>query len=278
MAHKIALIIVLLFFTSSSVVALNITRILDRYPEYSSMNSLFTSTGLNKDILKRQTITVLALDEGACGSLSSKPLQVVKRILSNHVILDYFDMMKLRNIGQVGHRTVQATTLYQTTGAAEYKQGFVNITVLHSGDIAFGSGVRGSPLNARLLGTVFTNPFNISLLHVSEAIIAPGFEDDDLPALPPTPDANTTKTNTSAPAPAPMESDDEPPSDSPPSPDDDDDDADSPDGDVPADSPDADDQSPSPSKSSSSSSMLTAGWGFGVALMIGLALNLMGKF
>ncbi|GFZ01071.1 hypothetical protein Acr_14g0007060 [Actinidia rufa] len=137
----------LLLFVSGAN-AVNITRILDRFPEYSKFNSLLNETGLTKEIAGRQTITVLAVDDDSMDSLSDRPVEVVKRILSVHIILDYFDIPKI----QRSKKSTIATTLYQASGTAISQQGFVNITDFGGHDIRFGSAVRGSPMDVKLVG------------------------------------------------------------------------------------------------------------------------------
>jgi hypothetical protein len=169
---------VLLLTTSAS--AFNITRLLGRFPEFGTFNYLLTQTNLNAEINSRQTITVLVVANDSIGAISGKPLDVQKRILSNHVILDYFDTFKLQRLK--GSNLL--TTLYQSTGLAQRRQGFVNVTVTSDG-IAFGSAVYGSPLNAKLVAGVASQPYNISVLQVSSPITAPGMDPSEpLPPLP----------------------------------------------------------------------------------------------
>uniref|UniRef100_A0A803LI17 FAS1 domain-containing protein n=1 Tax=Chenopodium quinoa TaxID=63459 RepID=A0A803LI17_CHEQI len=118
----------------------NITEILSSDPSLSEFNSYLTQTKLDDEINSRQTITVLALDNGAMSTLTSgKPLSVVKNILSLHVLLDYYDPKKLHSIA---NGTVLTTTLYQTTGSASAQEGQ-------------------------------QIPYNISVLEISAPIIAP---------------------------------------------------------------------------------------------------------
>ncbi|XP_021756231.1 fasciclin-like arabinogalactan protein 10 [Chenopodium quinoa] len=149
----------------------NITEILSSDPSLSEFNSYLTQTKLDDEINSRQTITVLALDNGAMSTLTSgKPLSVVKNILSLHVLLDYYDPKKLHSIA---NGTVLTTTLYQTTGSASAQEGQVNITDLKAGSVGFGSGQSGSKLNSTYLKSVKQIPYNISVLEISAPIIAP---------------------------------------------------------------------------------------------------------
>ncbi|KAM7268494.1 hypothetical protein ACFE04_010660 [Oxalis oulophora] len=240
MANKASLLTIALFLVfSTTSTAIDITKILDQYPDtYGSFNGLLTATKLSEEINKRQTVTILALDNDSIDTLSGRPIEEVTKMLSNHVILDYFDEAKLKELKAKQSTTV--TTLYQTTGDAQNSQGFLNISVMGSGEVMFGSAVKNSPLNSKLLGSVMNKPYTVSVLHVSEPIIALGSENGPLAATPP------PKNDSNAPAKrAPAKSaPTTPPLKKPPA--------------------------------ESGSSMNTVGSKIGVAVVMGLVMNLMG--
>ncbi|CAD5322852.1 FAS1 domain [Arabidopsis suecica] len=153
-------------YTSSN--SFNITNILNEHDDFSNFNQLLSETQLASTINKRQTITVLVVSNGALSSLSGQPTSVIKKILSLHIVLDYYDQKKLKNLSK---KTVLLTTLFQSSGLARGQQGFLNATVMKNGDVAFGSAVPGSSLDAQLQDTVAALPFNISVLHISSAIM-----------------------------------------------------------------------------------------------------------
>ncbi|KAK2650516.1 hypothetical protein Ddye_018005 [Dipteronia dyeriana] len=165
-----------LFLTLSvlavTVTAHNITDILKDHPEYSQFNSYLTQTKLADEINTRTTITVLVLNNGAMSDLVAKhPLSVIKNALSLHVLLDYYDPTKLH---QISKGTTLSTTLYQTTGNADGKLGFVNITDLQGGKVGFGSAAPGSKLDSSYSKSIKQIPYNISVLEIDQPIIAPG--------------------------------------------------------------------------------------------------------
>ncbi|KAJ6400443.1 hypothetical protein OIU84_015984 [Salix udensis] len=130
----------------STVLAHNITDILSGFPEYSEFNKYLTQTKLADEINTRQTITVLALNNGAMSALAAKhPLSVIKNALS-----------------------------LLTTGNAPGNLGFVNITDLQGGKVGFGSAAPGSKLESSYTKSVKQVPYNISILEISQPIIAPG--------------------------------------------------------------------------------------------------------
>ncbi|KAL3617681.1 hypothetical protein CASFOL_038002 [Castilleja foliolosa] len=153
--------------------AFNITQILTQYPDFSSFNTYLTQANLAGQINSRETITVLVVENSNLSPISGKSPQVLANILSVHVILDYFDVPKLQNL-QNGPTTL--TTLFQTTGSARGQQGFLNVTHLSTSSVAFGSAVAGSAAGSNLVKSVFTEPYNISILQVSNIIVPPGVD------------------------------------------------------------------------------------------------------
>lgn len=192
-------------YTSSN--SFNITNILNQNNEFSTFNNLLSQTGLASTINSRQTITVLALSNDAMTMFSSQSTEDNKKSLGLHIVLDYYDIKKLRSI-----KSVILTTLFQASGQAKGLQGFVNATVMNNGDVMFGSAVRGSGLDSKLIDSVATHPYNISVLHISSYIsimdpegpkdhgssssplpVQPPGDDDYEYDEPPSPPSSTTK-------------------------------------------------------------------------------------
>ncbi|KAH6779794.1 FASCICLIN-like arabinogalactan-protein 10 [Perilla frutescens var. hirtella] len=168
MAASLTLSLAVIAILASAASATNITEILSGFPEYSEFNDLLTKTKLADEINSREPVTVCVLPNGALSSFTGKyPLSVVKNILALHVLLDYFDAPKLHKISE---GSVLSTTLYQTTGNAGGQLGFVNITDVKGGKVAFGSGVPGSPLDSTFSKSVKSFPYNLSVIEISKAI------------------------------------------------------------------------------------------------------------
>jgi hypothetical protein len=178
----------------STSTAFNSTKILAQYPEFANFNDLLSQSGLAQEMNSRQTITVLVLDNGSIDGLSGRPLDIAKRILSAHVILDYYDQIKLSKLQKA---STIVTTLYQASGVADNRQGFLNISRTAEG-IKFGSAMKGAPLVASLVKSIYSQPYNISVLQVSEPIETPGIEN-----MAPPPPPGTAAVPKKAPAPAP---------------------------------------------------------------------------
>ncbi|XP_010432871.1 PREDICTED: fasciclin-like arabinogalactan protein 5 [Camelina sativa] len=171
---------ILLVF-SKVVTADNITLAFEKYSNFSTMSNLFTQTKLTVPISKYQTITVLAVSNDAISSITNRSDVELKNILMTHVILDYYDELKLQGMRE---KSIMLTTLYQTTGLGEEMNGFLNVTKLE-GRVYFGSAVKNSPLNAEYVSTVYHNPYNLSIIEISMPIVAPGLSLAVLPPPPP---------------------------------------------------------------------------------------------
>ncbi|KAL1194038.1 Fasciclin-like arabinogalactan protein 3 [Cardamine amara subsp. amara] len=263
------LCLTILLAVSSIVSAVNITRVLEKYPEFSTMNELFAKTELTPIINKRQTITVLALSNDAIGSISGRPEEELKNILMNHVVLDYYDGLKLKTFKD---KSTLLTTLYQSTGLGSQQNGFLNCSK-SNGKIYFGSGVRGAPQYAEYITTVFRNPYNLSVIQISMPIVAPGLGSPvKIPPPPPMtpPPAPAPKKGAATPAPGPAEEEDY--TDAPPSLAPETAPASAPsDGDSPAPAPDKSGKKkmPAADEAEPPSSASNSGLSFGAVLIIG---------
>ncbi|CAI9773667.1 unnamed protein product [Fraxinus pennsylvanica] len=123
MSAKITLLFSLLFRKAN---ATNITKLLNQYPDFSTFNDYITKTGLATDINSFQTITVLVVDNSDISLLSGKSNAAIKKILSVHAILDYYDV----------------------NGQAIGQQGFLYVTDVNTGSVAIDSAEKGASLRA----------------------------------------------------------------------------------------------------------------------------------
>jgi uncharacterized surface protein with fasciclin (FAS1) repeats len=112
------------------------------------------------------------LNNGAMSSLvSNLSLADVKNALRLLTLLDYYDEKKLHSLHSGSELT---TTLYQTTGDASGNMGHVNITNLRGGKVAFASAAPGARFQATYTKRVKEEPYNLSVLEVSDPITFPG--------------------------------------------------------------------------------------------------------
>ncbi|CAN1156070.1 Fasciclin-like arabinogalactan protein 2 [Linum perenne] len=163
------LLLSLFLFSTATVSAHNITHILAKHPEFSTFNHYLTETHLASEINHRQTITVLALDNAAMSSLIDKHLSLttLRNVLSLHVLVDYFGTKKLHQI--TGGSTL-SSTMFQATGAAPGTSGYLNITDLKGGKVAFAPEENDGKMDALFVKSVVEMPYNISILHISQAL------------------------------------------------------------------------------------------------------------
>ncbi|XP_007049368.2 PREDICTED: fasciclin-like arabinogalactan protein 2 [Theobroma cacao] len=166
---SLALFILFIFSSSTTSNAHNITRILAKHPEFSTFNHYLTTTHLASEINRRQTITVLALDNAAMSALLDKQLSLytVKNVLSLHVLVDYFGSKKLH---QITNGTALTSTMFQATGAAPGSSGYINITDLKGGKVGFGAEDNNGKLDAVYVKSVAEIPYNISVLQISQVL------------------------------------------------------------------------------------------------------------
>ncbi|MBA0741736.1 hypothetical protein Gogos_014865 [Gossypium gossypioides] len=163
------LFFLLLLSSTTTSNAHNITRLLAKYPAFSTFNHYLTTTHLASQINRRQTITVLALDNTAMSSLLAKhySLYTLKNILSLHVLVDYFGSKKLHRISK---RSTLTSTMFQATGAAPGTSGYVNITNLKGGKVGFGAEDNEGKLDATFVKAIKEIPYNISIVQISHAL------------------------------------------------------------------------------------------------------------
>ncbi|GAB4842670.1 hypothetical protein Ancab_012644, partial [Ancistrocladus abbreviatus] len=89
-----------------------------------------------------------------------------------------------------------------SSGQAVGKQGFVNIT-MSSGKVQLGSASPGSSSNAQLVGSVASQPYNLSVLQISSPIIPNGIENSNAPSNSPTPPPSKAPSPSRGKAPSP---------------------------------------------------------------------------
>ena len=90
----------------------NITKLLEPYKQYSRFNEMLSRTRLAYDINRRQTITVLAVDNAAMSALDHYSLQTIRHILSLHVLVDYYGDKKLKKLA---HGSTASSSMYQVS-------------------------------------------------------------------------------------------------------------------------------------------------------------------
>ncbi|XP_047341189.1 fasciclin-like arabinogalactan protein 3 [Impatiens glandulifera] len=170
-----------LFFICCSADNFNITELLGQYPELSVFNNYLTQTQLADDINSRQIVTVLAVDNDGISSISGKSDEILRKIMAVHVLLEYYDIIKLRMMPGCN---IQTTTLFQNSGQAIGKQGFMNLTVTLGGALFFGSSAGGSG-STDFVKAIMSRPYNISVMQIRDVIIPDDIDIDTMLSPPP---------------------------------------------------------------------------------------------
>ncbi|BAF24580.1 fasciclin-like arabinogalactan protein 2 [Oryza sativa Japonica Group] len=160
----------------------NITKILAAHPEFSKFNEMLSKTRLAYDINRRQTITVLAVDNSAMASLDHFTLPTIRHILSLHILVDYYGSKKLHALS---HGATASSSMFQATGSAPGTTGYVNITSHKGGKIDFISeDADESAKPSRYVKSVKEIPYDISVLQVSSVLSS---SEAEAPVPPPAP-------------------------------------------------------------------------------------------
>ncbi|KAF2915275.1 hypothetical protein DAI22_09g018400 [Oryza sativa Japonica Group] len=160
----------------------NITKILAAHPEFSKFNEMLSKTRLAYDINRRQTITVLAVDNSAMASLDHFTLPTIRHILSLHILVDYYGSKKLHALS---HGATASSSMFQATGSAPGTTGYVNITSHKGGKIDFISeNADESAKPSRYVKSVKEIPYDISVLQVSSVLSS---SEAEAPVPPPAP-------------------------------------------------------------------------------------------
>lgn len=99
--------------------------------------------------------------------LSGESRDVIRKVLSVHLVAGYYDLHKLRQLPN-GRATL--STLFQENGNP---QGSVEVAILRNGGVAFGSN-----RDVKLLNSFASQPHGISLLQISDLIMKPQSKGD----------------------------------------------------------------------------------------------------
>ncbi|KAG6545999.1 hypothetical protein Mapa_012661 [Marchantia paleacea] len=156
--------------------AFNITTMLDKFPSFSEMNKLLSSSGFAEEINARKSVTLLALSNDVLTAFTASNPNVdsikLADLLRYHVLLQFFGMDDLKALPTDNHTAV--TTLYQTTGRTNANDGFLNIYNLPSG-ILVGPSVPGSSSNGTVATNITNEVFDISIIRINSILIPVGF-------------------------------------------------------------------------------------------------------
>ncbi|GAA0162171.1 hypothetical protein LIER_18322 [Lithospermum erythrorhizon] len=170
--------ILALGFLLSATNADPISKILDAYPDFSKLNQLLVSSGIDQLIDKEAAVTILALDNDEIEKLSGlKKPKEMEDIIKAHVARDYYDDVKLRhlNFGQ----PQEVVNMLQSNGT---KQGFLKIIRTEDGITFQSSGRPSNPSDAKFVDRIYARQFSVSVLKISHTIFIDGLTGEFVPA------------------------------------------------------------------------------------------------
>ncbi|CAN1121415.1 Fasciclin-like arabinogalactan protein 3 [Linum perenne] len=171
------ILVIFISFTSSSS-AFNVTSLLGPLPQFSTFSNYLTQVGLVQMISDLKNVTILAVPNSKMASISGKSRDEIKRIMSMHVIPEYYDLDSLK-MKTLPHGSASLRTVYVLTGLAKGKQGLLLVTQRERSNshlfFTFSSAVPPNlrPNNVNLVQSVVVPSHNISVFHVSDLISSP---------------------------------------------------------------------------------------------------------
>ncbi|GAA0184819.1 cell adhesion molecule [Lithospermum erythrorhizon] len=164
----------------------NVTQILQGYPDLSKMTEVLSQPDVAKAMSIQPAVTILGLDNDIMDTLSAgKRAEEVTDIVKSHVILDYYDDMKLRN--QPLNKAQEVVNLYQSSGSSQYGQGLTKLKRTPEGVFFYSTSRNSSRNDAKFVEKIYSRQFNVSIIKIDHQIYINGLNDDMAPVLPPLP-------------------------------------------------------------------------------------------
>ncbi|CAL1399945.1 unnamed protein product [Linum trigynum] len=162
----------LFFAAATSCSAFNVTQVLGPLKQFSTFSNYLAQVGVVGMMTNLKNVTILAVDNANMGAISGKSREEIKRVMTMHVIPEYYDLDRLRS-AQNG--TALIRTIYVLTGLARGKDGMLLVTKRGKGGrLSFASAILPrSKHTVNLLRSVVVPSRNVSIFHVSGVIVTP---------------------------------------------------------------------------------------------------------
>lgn len=168
MAPKILVTLLLLAAASpTALAAFDLIEMLADKPRYATMSKLLQQTKVAGEANQLRAATLLVVPDKLVKSLASLPADKMRPAVANHVLLSYFDPIKL---DEMKTRTAILPTLLSNT---DKKLGVLNYSRAGDGQMYFGAP--GVPCAAKLVKVVAARPYSVSIMEVSEPVLPAGF-------------------------------------------------------------------------------------------------------
>ncbi|CAN6238075.1 unnamed protein product [Urochloa humidicola] len=169
MASKTILLALLVLAAASpaALAAFDLIQMLVDKPQYAGFSKLLAQTNVAAEANQLRAASLLVVPEKTIGSLVALPADKLRLAVANHVLLSYFDPIKL---DEMKTRTAMLPTLLS---GADKALGVLNYSRAGDGQMYFGSP--GAPCVAKLVKVVAARPYSMSIMEISEPILPPGF-------------------------------------------------------------------------------------------------------
>jgi len=166
--------VALLLALGTSIQGLDVLQALNN-PKYEQFNKALTEANLVDKINALKSVTVLPLSNKAMASLAGKSPAFLKATVSTHVLIGYYDQRRI--FDDVGSQ-IPIETLFQSSGLAKDKQGYVLVQQVNEGELVMGSAASppGTVFTSALVQTVANNPEEFVAIELNEPILVPGIE------------------------------------------------------------------------------------------------------
>ena len=172
MASKILLsLLVLAAASPAALAAFDVIQMLVDKPQYAGFSKVLAQTNVAAEANQLKAASLLVVPEKTVKSLVSLPADKLRQAVANHVLLSYFDPIKL---DEMKTRTALLPTLLSNTDKA---LGVLNYSKADDGQMYFGAP--GAPCVAKLVKVVAARPYTVSIMEISEPILPPGFGKPD---------------------------------------------------------------------------------------------------
>ncbi|TQD89759.1 hypothetical protein C1H46_024651 [Malus baccata] len=104
----------------------DITKVLNENSEFNLFSTYLTQTQVANQISERKTMTIFVVNNGVMASLVEKPIEIKKKVLSLHIVMDYYTVQRFHNLPSA--QSIRINTLLQVTDNPSGQLGFVNVT------------------------------------------------------------------------------------------------------------------------------------------------------
>ncbi|KAM0026003.1 putative fasciclin-like arabinogalactan protein [Helianthus debilis subsp. tardiflorus] len=172
----------LLFHTTTTISAVNITHLLSPFPDLSDFSALLSATTVAAALSHRSSLTLLAVPNSFLRSsslLRPSPPSNIADVIRYHVLLQHLNPNDLTGFPPSGKLV---PTLFQTTSRdsrATSNLGYVNVTYdgqTNTTTVSSPAAYSQPPNSATVISVIKTLNHNVSIFYVNSLIVPYGFD------------------------------------------------------------------------------------------------------